>query len=109
MDVEVDLAGGVQVNDLFLVLTIKRRLSVEQKVEDDSQTENITFFVIPLIILQIDNLRRHEPWGTASGEKLLLLLDKSGQAEIDDAVLGVLLSGLADDVLRLDVTVHDAL
>lgn len=109
LDVKVDVACRVQIDDLLFVLTIKRRLSIQKEIEDDPETEHVALLIIPLVILQVDNLGRHKPGSPAPREQLLLLLHERGQTIVNQAVARHIVFRLVDDVLGLQIPMHDAL
>jgi hypothetical protein len=77
-------------------------------VEDESEAEHVADgIVLGAHIFDVDHLRGHVPGGAAANEQIVWLVCELREAEIgDDAVEAAL--GPEDEVLGLEVAVHDA-
>ena len=90
-------------NDLLIGLTVEGRLSAEQDVKDDTDAPDIALFSVGTL----DDFRSEIVGGTKDTVHGVLVVDAARGTEIDkfdDLVMLV----LEVDVLRLDITVHNA-
>ena len=80
-----------------------------EDVEDEPQTEDVAdWLILGLHVLKVDDLWRHVAWSSASHEEVLLGVCKFCKPVVSDhAVVGALRP--EEDVLRLEVAVHDVL
>ena len=104
---EVALKGEVTIsdpgNDLLIGLSVERRLSAEQDVEDDTDAPDIALFSVGAL----DDFRSEIVGGAKDTVHGVLVVDAARGAKVDkfdDLVMLV----LKVYVLRLDITMHNA-
>lgn len=103
--VEIDLLEDGLAPNLFVVLTIKRKMSAEHEVDDDAKRPTVNAFIVWLLQ---QNLRCHIAQGPIRLSASLRRTESPGESEIDE------LDGrrvrLVDhqNVLRFQISMGDA-
>ena len=95
--------------NLVIFLALEDRASEKQVVKDDSYRKYIAdSLALGRQIFDIDDLRSHKAWGTATDEQVLLLVWMCGQTEITNGqILSIIFP--EDDVLRFEVAMDDVM
>ena len=107
--VQVEGAASVLIEYFVVGLPLEEALAEEEEVEDESETEDIADGrVLGLHVLDIDDLGCHVARGAAPHEQVLLRICELSQPVVRNHAL-VTLAAPQQDVLRLEVAVHDVL
>ncbi|KFY08530.1 hypothetical protein V491_08429, partial [Pseudogymnoascus sp. VKM F-3775] len=111
----VDEGGGLEAVvcyedglHLFEVgVAVERRVAAQQKVRNHAYRPDIDWFPVARLL---EDLRRHVARRPARGGQHVevLVVHDAAQAEVGDEQVGVVLGGAEEQVLGLEVAVHDA-
>ncbi len=101
-------AASVFVQHLIVSLTLEHTLSRQQKMKDQTQTENVTNrFVLNFHILYVDHLRSHITRSPAPHIQIILRTTVFRQSKIRYDALNRVLTP-QQNVLRLEITMHNS-
>lgn len=104
----VYVAGGVLEEKVLGTVCDEDEAAREQVEEDTAETEDIGLIAVAAFC---EYFRRHIAWSTALMLKQLILRGECRQTHVCDPnlVVSLLFNRLDEDVVRLDVAVHDLL
>lgn len=104
---EVVLTLHILVQNFIRTVAFKERSTGKNDVKDDADAENVCLAIVSLFLQQ---LGRYVAW-TATPEKKLLrvVVDHGCQAEVSDFQVPIVLLRREEQVLGLQISVHDVL
>ncbi len=87
---KVDVAGSVLTEDFIVGGSGEGASSEKKKVEDKTQTEQVTDRVVfGFHVLDIDDFWSNVAWGSASDEEILANVGEFGETEVSDNAIVV--------------------
>ena len=98
-----ELAQLDSLDNLCLVRPVERRITAKKNVQDDSDTPQVALFVV----IVVEHLRSNVVWRAVLLLHLLAGIEHARRAEVDDGDLWIVLVFIHEQVLRLEISVHN--
>ena len=90
-------------DNLCLVRPVERRITAQKNVQDDADTPQVTL----LVVIVVEHLRSNVVWRAVLLLHLLAGIEHARRAEVDDGDLWIVLVFIHEQVLRLEVSMHN--